>query len=219
MTDVKTQESKPDTNNGLTVPVEGMTCAACAARIEKTVSRLPGIQDINVNLASERASFVLDEGTSWRDVVERIEKTGYSVPTREVELDIQGMTCASCSARIEKVVGRLDAVETVNVNLASEKAHIRYVPGIIEESDLIGAVEKAGYGARLASETAAEEERQRKQREYKRDVLKFWGGSYTYGSPRGTVVYRHVWRSKIPAQLVQLDFGNSGSVLCRLEVL
>ncbi|WP_255524452.1 heavy metal translocating P-type ATPase [Alicyclobacillus sp. SO9] len=173
MPDVKAAENKP--NKGWTVPVEGMTCAACAARIEKTVSKLPGIQDINVNLASERASFVLDEGTSWKDVVQRIEKTGYSVPFREVELDIQGMTCAACSARIEKVVGRLDAVETVNVNLASEKAHIRYVPGIIEESALIGAVEKAGYSAKLASETAAEEERQRKQREYRRDVLKFWG--------------------------------------------
>ncbi len=101
-------------------------------------------------------------------------KTGYSVPTRSVELSIEGMTCAACAARIEKVVGRLDAVKSVNVNLASEKAHITFVPGVVQESDLIRTIEKAGYGAKLASQTAVEEEKLRKQREYKRQVIKFW---------------------------------------------
>jgi Cu+-exporting ATPase len=101
-------------------------------------------------------------------------KTGDSVPTRSVELNIEGMTCAACAARIEKVVGRLNAVKSVNVNLASEKAHITFVPGDVQESDLIRTIEKAGYGAKLASQTAVEEEKQRKQREYKREVIKFW---------------------------------------------
>ncbi|WP_370670811.1 heavy metal translocating P-type ATPase [Alicyclobacillus acidiphilus] len=151
-----------------------MTCAACAARIEKNVSKLPGVKEVNVNLASERARVVLDGNTTWKDVVEKIEKTGYSVPTREVEFNIEGMTCAACAARIEKVVSRLDAVKSVNVNLASEKAHISFVPGVIQESDLIRAIEKAGYGAKLASETGAEEEKRRKRQEYKREVIKFW---------------------------------------------
>nr|WP_067620417.1 heavy metal translocating P-type ATPase [Alicyclobacillus acidiphilus] len=158
----------------ITLPVEGMTCAACAARIEKNVSKLPGVKEVNVNLASERARVVLDGNTTWKDVVEKIEKTGYSVPTREVEFNIEGMTCAACAARIEKVVSRLDAVKSVNVNLASEKAHISFVPGVIQESDLIRAIEKAGYGAKLASETGAEEEKRRKRQEYKREVIKFW---------------------------------------------
>ncbi|MCL6442114.1 MAG: heavy metal translocating P-type ATPase [Alicyclobacillus sp.] len=158
----------------VTLPIEGMTCDACAARIEKNVSKLPGVKEVNVNLASERARVVLDGDTTWKDVVEKIEKTGYSVPTRDVEFNIEGMTCAACAARIEKVVGRLDAVKSVNVNLASEKAHISFVPGVVQESDLIKAVEKAGYGAKLASETAAEDERRRKQHEYKREVIKFW---------------------------------------------
>jgi Cu+-exporting ATPase len=158
----------------ITLPIEGMTCAACAARIEKNVSKLPGVKEINVNLASERARVVLEGETTWKDVVERIEKTGYSVPTRDVEFHIEGMTCAACAARIEKVVGRLDAVKSVNVNLASEKARISYVPGVIQESDLIRIIEKAGYGAKFASETATEDEKRRKERQYQREVLKFW---------------------------------------------
>ncbi|WP_026962578.1 heavy metal translocating P-type ATPase [Alicyclobacillus herbarius] len=158
----------------VTLPVEGMTCAACAARIEKNVSKLPGVKEVNVNLASERARVVLNGETTWKDVVEKIEKTGYTVPTRDVEFTIEGMTCAACAARIEKVVGRLDAVKSVHVNLASEKAHISFVPGVIQETDLIRTIEKAGYGAKLASKTAVEEERRRKQEVYRRDFIKFW---------------------------------------------
>lgn len=159
----------------VTLPVEGMTCAACAARIEKNVSKLPGIESVNVNLASERARVVLNGTSTWQDVVEKIEKSGYSVPVREVDLNITGMTCAACSARIEKVVNRLDAVKEASVNLASEKAHIVYFPGVLQEQDLIKAVEKAGYGATLASETAAADEKKRKEQAYRRDVMKFWG--------------------------------------------
>ena len=79
----------------ITLPVEGMTCAACAARIEKNVGRMEGIQEVNVNLASERARVILDDSTSWQDVVSKIEKTGYHVPFRELDLNIEGMTCAA----------------------------------------------------------------------------------------------------------------------------
>jgi len=158
----------------ITLPVEGMTCAACAARIEKNVAKLPGVKEVNVNLASERARVVLNGESSWKDVVARIEKTGYGVPVRQVNLSITGMTCAACAARIEKVVGRLDVVKSVNVNLASEKALIAFVPGVIQESDIIVAVEKAGYGATLTSQQTVEEEKLRKQRDYKREIAKFW---------------------------------------------
>ncbi|MCL6445897.1 MAG: heavy metal translocating P-type ATPase, partial [Alicyclobacillus sp.] len=155
------------------LPIEGMTCAACAARIEKNVAKLPGVKEVNVNLASERARVVLDSDTPWSEVVSKIEKTGYSVPVREVDLHITGMTCAACAARIEKVVGRLEAVKSVHVNLASEKARVSYVPGVIDEADIIQAVEKAGYGAILASEAAETEEKERKLRAYHRDLAKF----------------------------------------------
>ncbi|WDL98818.1 heavy metal translocating P-type ATPase [Alicyclobacillus sp. ALC3] len=159
----------------INLPVEGMTCASCAARIEKNVAKLPGVKEVNVNLASERARVVIDGESTWQDVVQKIEKSGYSVPEREVDLNITGMTCAACAARIEKVVGRLDAVDRVNVNLASEKAHIVYFPGVLQEQDLIRAVEKAGYGATLASEATAHEEKKRKEQAYRREVWTFWG--------------------------------------------
>jgi Cu+-exporting ATPase len=158
----------------ITLPIEGMTCAACAARIEKNVAKLPGVKEVHVNLASERARIVLSGESTWKDVVDRIEKSGYSVPVRQVDLNITGMTCAACAARIEKVVGRLDGVQSVNVNLASEKAHITYVPGVIDEQDFIRAVERAGYGAKFASEAAAEDEKKRKVQAYHRDLVKFW---------------------------------------------
>ncbi|MBX6353908.1 MAG: cadmium-translocating P-type ATPase [Thermoflavifilum sp.] len=158
----------------ITLPIEGMTCAACATRIEKNVAKLPGVKEVNVNLASERARVILDANTPWTEVVSKIEQTGYTVPVRSVDLNITGMTCAACAARIEKVVSRLEAVRSVHVNLASEKAHVSYVPGVISESDIIRAVEKAGYGATLASETAEQEDKQRKWQAYRRDLAKFW---------------------------------------------
>jgi len=162
------------TSTEITLPIEGMTCAACAARIEKNVAKVPGVETVSVNLASERARVVVTKLSTWRDVVEKIEKSGYSVPARKIDLSITGMTCAACSARIEKVVGRLEAVQSANVNLASEKAHIVYLPGLIQEQDLIRAVERAGYGATLASETALAEDQRRKEQAYRRDVAKFW---------------------------------------------
>ncbi|QSO50460.1 copper-translocating P-type ATPase [Alicyclobacillus curvatus] len=155
-----------------TVPVEGMTCAACAARIEKVVGKLPGVQ-IEVNLASERARFVTSEEVTWKDVVEKIEKTGYTVPSHTAEFNITGMTCAACAARIEKVVGRLEAVQSVNVNLASEKAQVVYIPGLLSDDDIVRAVEKAGYSAKAASQAAADEERKKKIEAYRRDVQTF----------------------------------------------
>ena len=158
----------------ITLPVEGMTCASCAARIEKNVSKMPGVKEVNVNLASERARVVLDGDTSWHDVVEKIEKTGYKVPLQEVDLNIEGMTCAACSARIEKVVGKLPGIDSIHVNLASEKGHVAFIPGLVKESDIIAAVQKAGYGAKVANDSKVEDERAKKQRLYRIEVRKFW---------------------------------------------
>lgn len=160
----------------ITLPVEGMTCAACAVRIEKNVGKLEGVKEINVNLASERARVILDGETAWTDVVARIEKTGYHVPSSELDLNIEGMTCAACSARIEKVVGRLPGIETIAVNLASEKGHVKFVPGLLQESDIIAAIEKAGYGAKVADDSQREDEKARKLRAYRVEVRKFWLG-------------------------------------------
>ena len=157
----------------ITLPVEGMTCASCAVRIEKNVAKLEGVKEVNVNLASERARVVLDASTTWQDVVARIEKTGYKVPLAKMSIQIEGMTCAACVARIEKMVGRIPGVEQVNVNLASEKGQIEFIPGLVTEQDVFRAVEKAGYSAKLADDFSRENEAAKKKRHYQVELRKF----------------------------------------------
>lgn len=157
----------------LDLPVAGMTCAACSSRLEKVLNRLPGVA-ASVNLAAERAAVTVagDETTPQR-VVEAIAKAGFSVPPATVELELSGMTCASCAARIEKVLNRLSGVEAV-VNLAAERARVRYVPGLVEPALLIATVEKVGYGARLASDQSREEEKARKAALYRAEKRRFF---------------------------------------------
>lgn len=91
----------------LDLPISGMTCAACATRIEKVLNRLPGVA-ASVNLASERALIdVSSPATSSQQIVAAIEKAGFSVPPRTLELAIQGMSCAACSTRLEKLINQL----------------------------------------------------------------------------------------------------------------
>ena len=157
----------------LELPVEGMTCAACAARIEKTLNRLPGVQ-ANVNFASERASILFDAAQiEPAKLVEAIRKTGFKVPPRVLDLSLSGMTCAACAGRIEKVLNRLPGVEAV-VNLASEKAHLRVVPGVTTQEAMIEAVRRAGFGASVASDDSRGEEKARKAAAYRDEVRRFW---------------------------------------------
>ncbi|MCF8174638.1 MAG: heavy-metal-associated domain-containing protein, partial [Burkholderiaceae bacterium] len=105
----------------LDLPIAGMTCAACAARIEKQLNKLPGVEAA-VNFASERATVHYQAGNiAPEKMVETIRKAGFEVPPATIELAIGGMTCAACSARIEKQLNKLPGVEAA-VNLATEKA-------------------------------------------------------------------------------------------------
>ena len=126
----------------LDLPISGMTCAACAARIEKVLNRLPGVE-ASVNLAAERARVDLQAGeTTAQQVVAAIEKAGFGVPPQTLDVGIEGMTCAACAARIEKVLNRLPGVEAA-VNLASERARVRYVPGVADAAKVVAAIERA----------------------------------------------------------------------------
>ena len=157
----------------LELPLAGMTCAACAARIEKVLNRLPGVA-ASVNLASEHARIELAAGqTSPQQIVETIEKAGFKVPQQSVELAIEGMSCAACSTRIEKVLNRLPGVDAA-VNLAAERARIRYTPGVADAALLIAAVEKAGFKARIADDTSRDDEKARKLAAYQAELRRFW---------------------------------------------
>lgn len=152
-----------------TLALEEMTCASCALRIEKGLKKVPGVADASVNLATERASIRFDPAiASMDDLLQKVEAVGYKAtpistaapqrPTvsansypdtteRTTELNINGMTCASCVRRVERSLSKVPGVAVANVNLATERATVTYTPGEASISDLIGAVEKAGYGA------------------------------------------------------------------------
>jgi Cu+-exporting ATPase len=125
----------------LDLPISGMTCAACAARIEKVLNRLPGVR-ASVNLASEHALIEIRAAeTSPRQIVSAIEQAGFSVPPQTLEMAIEGMTCAACSTRIEKLLNRLPEVHAV-VNLATERATVRYPPGVVAPAQIFATVER-----------------------------------------------------------------------------
>ncbi|MDP2154709.1 MAG: copper ion binding protein, partial [Sulfuricella sp.] len=155
------------------LPIEGMTCAACSARLEKNLNKLPGVKAA-VNLASEKARIEFDPALAApAELVQAIQKTGFTVPDQEVVLELEGMTCAACAARIEKVLNKIDGV-SATVNFATEKARIRVAPGAATLETLIAAVTKAGYGAHESIGTSRAEEKLRRAAAYRKELRVFW---------------------------------------------
>ncbi|MFN3750708.1 MAG: heavy metal translocating P-type ATPase [Thiobacillus sp.] len=136
----------------LSVNIQGMTCASCSTRVEKVLKQLPGVTDATVNLATETATVSGD--TDLAAVQQAIERAGFAVPTETLKLDISGMTCASCSARVEKALARVPGVFEASVNLATEQATVKLARGT-SAAALIAAVERAGYGASLPAASDA----------------------------------------------------------------
>ncbi|MGA2478976.1 MAG: heavy metal translocating P-type ATPase [Spirochaetia bacterium] len=159
--------------------VTGMTCASCSARVEKVVGKLAGVQVATVNLATEKLHLQYDETVLPVGAVQKaVEAAGYGLrkqdTSKHVTIPIGGMTCASCSARIEKVVGKLDGVEKVSVNLATEKADVFYLPEKVRLSAIKKTISDAGYTPREidAAETV-DQDAQRKEREIRVMWTKF----------------------------------------------
>lgn len=135
-------------NKEATLQITGMTCAACATRIEKGLNKMEGVEEANVNLALERSMIKYDpEKLNPKDFEKKIEDLGYGVAKEKAEFSITGMTCAACSTRIEKGLNKMEGVSQANVNLALENATIEYNPSQISAADIIKRVESLGYGA------------------------------------------------------------------------
>lgn len=123
-----------------------MSCASCVARVEKALKGVPGVQDASVNLATEIADVQAANSVTTEALAAAVRKAGYDVPTREVTLAIEGMSCASCVGRVEKALAKVPGVTSVAVNLATEKATIQAAE-TVPVAALAAAVEHAGYGA------------------------------------------------------------------------
>lgn len=140
-----------------TLQITGMTCSACASRIEKGLSRMDGVARANVNFALEQAAVDYDpKQVDLAGIEARIGELGYGTVRESADFDITGMTCAACSARIEKTLNRMPGVATANVNLALETAHVEYTPGAVSPEDIMAKVAQIGYKAMPKKDEAAE---------------------------------------------------------------
>jgi len=143
-----------------------MTCAACSNRVEKVLNKMEGVH-AQVNLTTEKAHVEYDpEATPLEDITNKVKKIGYGIQLDKSELDITGMTCAACSSRIEKVLNKQEGIIQATVNLATESAVVEYNPGLIQESDFIGKIQKLGYDA--TEKTAKEEKHSQKEKQLQR---------------------------------------------------
>ncbi|NQJ70616.1 heavy metal translocating P-type ATPase [Streptococcus suis] len=130
------------------ISVSGMTCASCAMTVEKAVGKLTGVEEASVNLATEKLSVSFDENLlSLSDIGQAVEKAGYGLVRNLITetYAIEGMTCASCAMTVEKALGKLEGVEEISVNLATERATLRYNRDLQNPTSLEKAVEEAGY--------------------------------------------------------------------------
>ncbi len=162
-----------------TFKISGMTCAACASRIEKVIGKIEGISSVSVNLATEKMTVEADETKiSVHDIVKGVEKAGYKAEPIMAQgansLKIIGMTCAACSARIEKAVTKIPGVKSVSVNLATERLTCELDYTKTNMAAVRGAVEKAGYKwAEVAGKSTVDEDKIRKKKEIKTLWTKF----------------------------------------------
>ncbi|CAN7607244.1 heavy metal translocating P-type ATPase [Ensifer adhaerens] len=171
VTTIETKSAVAIAGNALTasIPVEGMTCASCVARVEKAIRAVPGVTSASVNLATERADVRFDGSTKTADIVKAIENSGYGAAEESIELAIEGMTCASCVARIEKALKAVPGVADASVNLATERASVRLTKGIATVASLEEAVCAAGYDAkRITGDENTDEEAEKRERESRR---------------------------------------------------
>ena len=132
---------------GIRLQVTGMSCASCVMRVERALEAVAGVKEASVNLATEEASVSADASVTADSLAAAVRKAGYDVASAETTLGVEGMTCASCVARVEKALLRVPGVAGATVNLATEKATIRAL-STVPLSALKAAVEKAGYVAK-----------------------------------------------------------------------
>jgi len=136
-------------------PIAGMTCASCVSRVEKVLARLPGVSSATVNLATETATLRSMPDLQAHTITEAVERAGYSVPPQTVTLEIDGMTCASCVARVEKALRKVEGVVSAQVNLATETAEVQFASGMVGVDALATAVDREGYVAKPAAAVGA----------------------------------------------------------------
>jgi len=155
-----------------TLQISGMTCAACANRIEKGLSKIEGVENANVNFALESSTIIYDPAkTNINEFKAKVEKLGFNVIQEKVTFDVSGMTCAACATKIEKRIGKMDGVSNASVNFALETIAVDYDNKQVETAEMIAAVKKLGY--ELIPKQDSRDKMDHKEQEIKKQEKKF----------------------------------------------
>ncbi|MFQ5589176.1 MAG: copper-translocating P-type ATPase [Nitrospiria bacterium] len=147
------------------LPVDGMTCASCSARVEKGLKTLPMVNEASVNFATGKARVQISDEDQVPRVIEKVRQIGYDVQTEEDQIGIKGMTCAACVGRIENQLQAANGVLQSSVNLATEKATVTYLPTLTDLGTLKEIIRSAGYETVDALHEAEESEAEDRQKQ------------------------------------------------------
>jgi Cu+-exporting ATPase len=175
----KSKVSEPSKAERIDIPVVGMSCASCASTIQRGLASLKGVESANVNFATSKATVLYQPQLAKpEDFISSVKKSGYEVGTASLELPIQGMECASCIQKIEKILLQTKGVTKAVVNLATEKAKVEYLPSETNIEEIKRAVESTGYKVLKLkpSEEVEDPERLVREKEYKKLKIKFITG-------------------------------------------
>ncbi|MCS1351566.1 heavy metal translocating P-type ATPase [Mechercharimyces sp. CAU 1602] len=156
----------------VTLDITGMTCAACANRIEKGLSKVKGVAGASVNFTLEQATLDYDPNEVDRSQLEeKVRQLGYDTVNEVADFSISGMTCAACANRIEKGLRNIEGVSSATVNFALESARVEYAPGEVSPVEVEKKVEKLGYGAKVRAEEKEGDHRDEELERQKRKLL------------------------------------------------
>ncbi len=145
-TETETEAEGGETGERIDIPIVGMSCASCASTIQKGLSHLQGVEKANVNFATSKATvFYKPRIVNVKELISTVKKSGYDVGTASVEIPVQGMKCASCVTAIEKALLQKKGITKAAVNLATEKAHVEYIPSEISLGEITKIIEGTGY--------------------------------------------------------------------------
>lgn len=154
--------------------VSGMTCASCSAAVSRTLKKIEGVEKADVNLTTEKVLVEFDPNIAFETLKAAVEKAGYGLEEisnhREIMLDVEGMTCASCSAAIERNLKKQVGVDKIQVNLATNTASLKYDPSLVKLSELEKVVEKIGYHIKEQEKNKDISEEERKKLAHYKDM-------------------------------------------------
>jgi len=159
------------------LPITGMTCANCVSTVERNLKKVPGVLNAQVNLSSERAAVDFDPKLVTLDaMLQRIRRAGYDLAAGEADLKIQDLHDVNDARRLERALAGLDGVVEAQVNLASERARVRYIPTIASQADLRAAAKAAGFKVLQEGDEAEDAERDVRQAEVRKQARLMWTG-------------------------------------------